>query len=88
VCACPDLSVTGPAGVTNPGDSMTFTANVSGGTQQNVTYNWSVSSGTISSGQGTPSITVATDTSMAGGNVTATVSIATDATCPCDKSAS
>jgi hypothetical protein len=87
-CQCPSLSVTGPAGVTQPGDSMTFTANVSGGTAQNVTYNWSVSSGTISSGQGTPSITVATDSSMAGGNVTATVEIGLDVDCGCPKSAS
>jgi hypothetical protein len=67
---------------------MTFTANVSGGSQQSVTYNWSVSSGTITSGQGTPSITVATDNSMAGGNVTATVDIGgTDPTCGCVTSA-
>lgn len=89
VCECPSLSVTGPAGVTNPGDSMTFTANVSGGSQQSVTYNWSVSSGTITSGQGTPSITVATDNSMAGGNVTATVDIGgTDPNCGCPSNAS
>jgi hypothetical protein len=68
---------------------MTFTANVSGGSQQSVTYNWTVSSGTISSGQGTPSITVATDSSMAGGNVTATVNIGgTDPSCNCTTSAS
>lgn len=67
---------------------MTFTANVSGGSAQNVTYNWSVSSGTITSGQGTPSITVDTDNSMAGGNVTATVDIGLDVDCSCDKSAS
>ncbi len=88
VCECPTLSVSGPAGVTSPGDSMTFTANVSGGSAQNVTYNWSVSSGTITSGQGTPSITVATDNSMAGGNVTATVDIGLDVDCNCPKSAS
>ena len=89
ICECPTISVTGPAGVTNPGDSMTFTANVSGGTQQSVTYNWTVSAGTITSGQGTPSITVATDNSMAGGNVTATVDIGgTDPSCTCTTTAS
>jgi hypothetical protein len=89
VCECPSLSVTGPAGVTNPGDSMTFTANVSGGSQQSVTYNWTVSAGTITSGQGTPSITVATDRAMAGGNVTATVDIGgTDPSCSCTTTAS
>ena len=40
-----------------------------------MTYNWTVSAGTIESGQGTPSITVATTGEMAGSNVTATVNI-------------
>src|SRR4029078_3423213 len=31
-CVCPTVSVTGPAGVTERGAAMTFTANVSGGT--------------------------------------------------------
>ena len=84
ICECPSLSVTGPAGVTTPGDAMTFTANVSGGSQQSVTYNWNVSAGTIESGQGTPSITVRTDRTMMGGNVTATVTIGgLDANCQC-----
>jgi hypothetical protein len=87
ICECPALSVSGPAGVTQPGDSMTFTANVSGGTAQNVTYNWTVSSGTITSGQGTPSITVGTDASMANTTVTATVNIGLDVDCNCPKSA-
>ncbi|MDM7922973.1 MAG: hypothetical protein QUS14_11790 [Pyrinomonadaceae bacterium] len=30
-CDCPTLTISGPAGTTAPGDSMTFTANVSGG---------------------------------------------------------
>ncbi len=82
-CACPTLSVTGPSGVTQPGGTMRFTANVSGG--ENVTYNWTVSAGTIESGQGTPSITVSTTTDMANSNVTATVKISTgqDPTCNC-----
>ncbi|MFM9903939.1 MAG: hypothetical protein ACKVQJ_05130 [Pyrinomonadaceae bacterium] len=73
VCECPTLSVNGPSGVTSPGSPMTFTANVSGGTGD-PTYNWSVSAGTISGGQGTSSITVDT-TGLAGKNVTATVEI-------------
>lgn len=73
-CACPTLSVTGPSSVVMPGDTMTFTANVSGGTAENITYNWSVSAGTIESGQGTPSITVST-AGLQDTNVTATVEI-------------
>jgi hypothetical protein len=68
---------------------MTFTANLSGGDQNNITYNWSVSAGTIESGQGTPSITVRTTPELAGGNVTATVNIGgTDPACNCTTSAS
>jgi hypothetical protein len=89
-CSCPTLSVSGPAGITRPGDSMTFTANVSGGSQEGpITYNWTVSAGTIVSGQGTPSITVATTREMRNSNVTATVSIGgTDPACNCQKEAS
>jgi hypothetical protein len=86
-CQCPSLSVTGPAGVTERGGAMTFTANVSGGTAQNITYNWSVSAGTIASGQGTPSITV-TAPSDGTTNVTATVEIGLDVDCACTKTAS
>ena len=89
ICECPSLSVDGPAGVTNPGGTMTFTANVSGGSQESVTYNWTVSAGEISSGQGTPSITVQVPTEMSGGNITATVDIGgTDPTCNCTTNAS
>ena len=88
-CDCATLTVNGPAGITNPGSTMTFTANLSGGTQGDVTYNWSVSSGTIVSGQGTPSIVVETTSEMAGGNVKATVDIGgIDPACGCTTSAS
>jgi len=87
-CNCNTLSVTGPSGITNSGDSMNFTANVSGGTGS-YTYNWSVSQGTITSGQGTPSITVATNKDMAGGSVTATVNLGgTSPGCGCPDNAS
>ncbi len=74
-CLCPTLGVTGPASETAPGETMTFTANVSGGSGETVTYNWTVSAGTIIEGQGTPVIKVATTPEMAGSNVTATVDI-------------
>ncbi|MEP6705477.1 MAG: hypothetical protein ABJB34_11785, partial [Acidobacteriota bacterium] len=85
-CDCPSLSVTGPAGVTERGGSMTFTANTSGGSAQNITYNWSVSAGTIDSGQGTPSITV-TAPSDGTTNVTASLDIGLDVDCGCAKHA-
>jgi hypothetical protein len=86
-CDCGSLSISGPSGVTNPGDTMTFTATVSGGTAT-PTYNWSVSRGTIESGQGTPSIVVRTAAGDAGQNVTATVNLGgVDPACGCTTSA-
>ena len=63
--SCPDTGAEGA--------SLTFTANVEGG-DQNVTptFNWTVSAGTISSGQGTSTITV--DTTEVG-NQTATATV-------------
>jgi len=84
VCSCPTSTISGPAGITAPGETMTFTANVSGGTQPGpITYNWSVSGGTIESGQGTPSIVVRTTREMAGQTVTATVELGGLPTCGC-----
>ena len=71
---CPVVSVSCPNDV-GPGEPITFTASVSGGESGATwTYNWSVSAGTISSGQGTSTITVDT-AGLAGQSVTATVSI-------------
>ena len=71
---CPVVSVSCPSDV-EIGQPITFTASVSGGdTAATYTYNWSVSAGTISSGQGTSTITVDT-TGLSGTAVTATVSI-------------
>jgi hypothetical protein len=81
-CTCPTGSISGPAGVTRPGETMTFTANISGG--PDVTYNWTVSRGTIESGQGTPSIVVRTSIADAGQTITATLNLGgTDPTCNC-----
>ena len=72
LCTCPAISVTGPSSVVQPGETMTFTANVSGGSQTDVTYDWSVDKGTIIEGQGTPVITVSTE-GLSDTTVTATV---------------
>lgn len=75
-CECPTtFDVSGPSAVTKPGDTMTFTANVSGGSAENITYNWSVSAGSIESGQGSPSITVRVPADLFNSNITATVEI-------------
>jgi hypothetical protein len=71
---CPQISVSCPDSV-ELNQPITFTASVTGGGEGfTPTYNWSVSAGTITSGQGTSTIQV--DTSGLGGQaVTATVSI-------------
>src|SRR5213075_822523 len=59
----------------DPDSSATVTARFGQGTPQvSETYNWTVSAGTITSGQGTTSITVSTDT-LAGQSVTATLEV-------------
>jgi hypothetical protein len=68
---CPTVSVTCPSDV-DQGGALTFNASVN--PTGNVTYNWSVSAGTIASGQGTSSITVDTGT-LGGQSVTATVEV-------------
>lgn len=86
-CTCPTISVSGPTDAVDTGTPMTFTANVSGGSQTSVTYNWTVSAGSITSGQGTPSITVDT-AGLAGQTVTATVDIGGDLCADCTRSQS
>ncbi|HWN08550.1 MAG TPA: hypothetical protein VNO50_04640 [Pyrinomonadaceae bacterium] len=67
---CPTVSVSCPSDV-DEGAPITITASAGDGS---VTYNWSVSAGTITSGQGTSTITV--DTANLGGQtVTATVEV-------------
>ena len=69
---CPVVSVSCPESV-ELNAPITYTANVTNAPAA-VTYNWSVSAGTITGGQGTPTITV--DTAGLGGQpVTATVSL-------------
>lgn len=72
---CPEITVTGPMGVTNPGSSMQFAANVTGFSEpEKLAYSWSVSKGTIT-GQGTAEIQVSTTKAHQNSNTTATVKI-------------
>ncbi len=71
---CPTVAVTCPSDVSE-GGSITFNANFTQGTPEvTATYNWTVSAGTITSGQGTSSITVDTK-GLGGQTVTATVEV-------------
>lgn len=73
--SCPELTVIGPMGITNPGSSMEFAASVTGLSQpEKLAYFWSVSKGTIT-GQGTAAIQVSTTKAHQNSNTTATVKI-------------
>ncbi|HQY67291.1 MAG TPA: hypothetical protein PLD38_08430 [Pyrinomonadaceae bacterium] len=85
VCSCPTLSVSGPAGTTDPGATMTFTLSGAGSNS----VNWAVSAGSIESGQGTSSITVRTPADGSVSNITATAEVGgIDPTCNCVTTAS
>ena len=71
-CACVTPTVVGPTDTVTPGTPITFSVRNTGGGDP--TYNWTVSAGTITSGQGTSSITVDT-TGLSSTNVTATVEL-------------
>jgi hypothetical protein len=74
ILVCPTVTVT-CADMVDEGAPATFTANFSQGTPTvSETYNWTVSAGTITSGQGTSSITVDTK-GLGGQSVTATVEV-------------
>ncbi len=71
---CPNISISCPDAVTM-GTPLTFTADVNGGTTGvQPIYQWSVTAGTITSGQGTPTITVST-AGLGGQEVRATLSV-------------
>lgn len=76
---CPVISTSCPDAV-DQGMPITFTTSGTG--LQPIVYSWTVSAGTITSGQGTASVTVNTD-GLGGQNVTATVQVSgLDPACP------
>lgn len=87
-CLCATISVSGPNALTKVGEDMIFTANVSGGSQDSVIYNWTVSNGKITEGQGTSRIVVKTTKEMKGQTVTATVDVGGLCASECPRNAS
>lgn len=57
-CECSSIEVVGPKDAFNSKETLTFTANISGGMVDRSKYVWTVSAGKIVSGQGTPTIDV------------------------------
>lgn len=80
--ACPIISVTGPSGLTPKGGYMSFLAKVEGIDLDKINYKWSISSGQIVDGQGTPVISI-TSTDMNQYSITVKVEITElPPTCP------
>ncbi len=81
VAACPTITVDCPTECLKAGDTFTVKANVSGvDPTLKLTYNWSLSNGTVSDGQGTPTVTATKSVDWQ--TVTATVEIGgLDASC-------
>ena len=72
---CPTVAIASAAEVNSP-DAAEFKVSVTGGSADvDPLYNWTVSAGTISSGQGTSSIQVATDGMAAGDVIEAEVEV-------------
>jgi hypothetical protein len=72
---CPTTKVTCPGDVRKD-DKLAFTAEVKGGDSKvTPTYNWTVSAGSIESGQATPKIEVSTTEVAVDSTVTATVDV-------------
>lgn len=72
VQACPIISLTGPANVTEPGDVMVFEATITGDVPPNLEKRWAVSEGAIEAGQGTLSLKVRTPKGISY-NITVTI---------------
>jgi hypothetical protein len=72
--SCATFAVRGPQGPVRDGTPVKFTLNISGGNPQSPpVYSWSISAGTITSGQGTTNIDVDTTGAGADRSITATV---------------
>src|SRR2546423_2915337 len=73
---CPTLAIDCPTGTPEEGTPVTITANLAGGAPGlRPAYNWSITNGTITSGQGTSSITIDTR-GLGGQTITATLDVA------------
>lgn len=74
-CICPVIKVSAPTAPVKAGEIIIFSAAMSGKKNDETTYNWSVSGGTITGGQGTPKIEVDTNGLDGGMILTATVEV-------------
>ena len=72
--SCPTITVTGPTAIPNPDKPITFTASLSEEAEKfNLQYNWTISGGEITEGQGT--LAVKALRKNIGGNLTLTLEV-------------
>jgi hypothetical protein len=72
---CPVIGVTGPAGITNPGNLAWFEVSIAPDTFPNLIFDWKVDGGNVDEGQATKKIGVRYTMDMQGTTVTASVEI-------------
>lgn len=72
VCECPTINVTGSKKTAYKGETIEFKADINGGSQDEIKYNWTVENGVVFEGQGTSKIKIQV---LAGELVTAIVEI-------------
>jgi len=77
---CPTISVSGPAGITAPGGTMTFEARSKGDLPLQAEFSWTLSAGTIEAGQGTSAILVRAPPDGGAESITAAVKVSVLAT--------
>jgi hypothetical protein len=82
ISQCPTITVTGPAGIWQPGESITFSASVEPSDLRNFTFHWTVEDGKLIDGQGNSVIKVKTPDGLYQ-RITATVIVSgLPANCP------
>lgn len=72
---CPTVEVTGPAGVTNPGEIVWFHASITGADPGSLEISWSTSAGKINKRDGKMKIGVLLSDDLSGSSITATVDV-------------
>ena len=88
-CVCSDIRIDSLSGKTRIPHLSAFSAYMSGPHQPNLTYNWTISEGTIDSGQGTPGIKISHPKEKSAQTLKVSVEIVgLDPNCECPNTAS
>ena len=88
-CNCPQISISMTQPDSSGGNYDVFTANLNGLDPNEITYNWTISAGTLVAGQGTQNIKVRLPEGHSSGSATVTVELGgLDPACSCTTSAS